>query len=203
MQIRCNGARPRSPAIIRKTPKFREILSFLSKNYMCPPPLCKAQLRKLLHAVICLEYLVIWASNTVNSSMSSLWKDLSVLVDRQDDRRLEVIANGLPLWGGVQLAVDTTLVSPLDSLGRPRSHARRFRGAALRYARLAKERTYPELLRAPRCRLVVVQGSPQESKAGKASLDARAASRLAAASCTRGGGCAKAHRRDDLRAGGR
>ena len=36
------------------------------------------------------------------------------------------------------------------------SHARRFRGAALRYARLAKERTYPELLRAPRCRLVVL-----------------------------------------------
>ncbi len=85
-----------------------------------------------------------------------LLRDLNVVVDRQDDRRLEVIANGLPLWGGVQLAVDTTLVSPLDSLGRPRSHARSFRGAALHTARLAKERTYPELLRAPRCRLVVL-----------------------------------------------
>ena len=29
--------------------------------------------------------------------------------------RIEVIANGLPLWGRAQLAVDTTLVSPLDS----------------------------------------------------------------------------------------
>ena len=48
-----------------------------------------------------------------------------------------------------------------------------------------------------------VRGSPQKSKAGKASLDARAAGRLAAASCARGGGWAKAHRRDDLRAGGR
>ena len=39
----------------------------------------------------------------------------------QDERRLEVIANGLPLRGGVQLAVDTSLVSALDSLGRPRT----------------------------------------------------------------------------------
>ena len=47
------------------------------------------------------------------------------------------------------------------------------------------------------------QGSPQKSKAGKASLDARAANRLAAASCARGGGWAEAHRRGDLRAGAR
>ena len=46
------------------------------------------------------------------------------------------------------------------------------------------------------------QGSPQRSKAGKASLDARAAGKLAAASCARGGGWAKAHQRDDLRARG-
>ena len=54
-----------------------------------------------------------------------LLRDLNVVVDRQDDRCLEVIANGLQLWGGVQLAVDTTLVSPLDSLGfwRVAAHA--------------------------------------------------------------------------------
>ena len=40
-------------------------------------------------------------------------KDLNVDPARQDDRRIEVIASGLPLWGGGQLAVDTTLVSPL------------------------------------------------------------------------------------------
>ena len=49
--------------------------------------------------------------------------DLNLAVDRLDDRRLEVVANGLPLWGGAQLAVDTTLVSPLDSAGRPRPGA--------------------------------------------------------------------------------
>ena len=32
-------------------------------------------------------------------------------IHRQDDRRIEVIANGLPIWGGAQLAVDTTIVS--------------------------------------------------------------------------------------------
>ena len=41
-------------------------------------------------------------------------------LDRQDDRRIEVIANGLPLRGGNQLAVDTTLVSPLTREGVPR-----------------------------------------------------------------------------------
>ena len=76
--------------------------------------------------------------------------------DNQDDHRIEVIANGLPLWGGAQLAVDTTLVSALDSSGQPRRQQRSTTGAALRIARRAKERTYPELLRAERCRLVVL-----------------------------------------------
>ena len=75
---------------------------------------------------------------------------------RQDDRRIEVIANGLPFWGGVQVAVDTTLVSPLAAAGEPRRESRRTAGAALRYARRAKERTYPELCNSGRCRLVVL-----------------------------------------------
>ena len=45
----------------------------------------------------------------------------------------------------------------------------------------------------------VAQGSPQKSKAGNASWDA---GRLAAARCVRGCGWGKAHRKDDLRAGG-
>ena len=32
-------------------------------------------------------------------------RDLNVDVARQDERRIEVIANGLALWGGSQLAV--------------------------------------------------------------------------------------------------
>ena len=81
-------------------------------------------------------------------------RDLNLVVHNQDD--IEVIANGLPLWGGAQLAVDTTLVSALDSAGQPRRQQRSTSGAALRIAGRAKERTYPELLRAERCRLVVL-----------------------------------------------
>ena len=67
--------------------------------------------------------------------------------ERLDDRRIEVIANGLPLWGGEQLAVDTTLVPPLDASGAARRHQRQYQGAALGLARRAKERTSPEVLR--------------------------------------------------------
>ena len=35
--------------------------------------------------------------------------------DIADNRRLEVVADGLPLFGGAQLAIDTTLVSALRS----------------------------------------------------------------------------------------
>ena len=83
-------------------------------------------------------------------------RDLNVDVARQDERRIEVIANGLALWGGAQLAVDTTLVSPLTSAGAPRRSAGRTAGAALALARKAKERTYPELRQSARCKLVVL-----------------------------------------------
>ena len=36
-----------------------------------------------------------------------------------DNQRLEVVADGLPLFGGVQLAVDTTLVSAVRGDGEP------------------------------------------------------------------------------------
>ena len=72
-------------------------------------------------------------------------RDLNVDVARQDERRIEVIANGLALWGGSQLAVDTTLVSPLTSSGAPRRAAGRTAGAALAFARKAKERTIAHL----------------------------------------------------------
>lgn len=83
--------------------------------------------------------------------------DLNVQhLSRHDDRRIEVIANGLDLWGGVQLAIDTTLVSPLTRDGQPRRRAGAFAGAALHAARRSKERTYPELVTSRRCKLVVL-----------------------------------------------
>ena len=66
-----------------------------------------------------------------------------------DTRRLEVVADGLPLFGGTQLAIDTTMVSTL--------HHRD--GVALFAARRKKERTYPELIGPhARARLVVSAG---------------------------------------------
>ena len=53
------------------------------------------------------------------------WQPISwceTWIDVHDGRRLEVVADGLPLFGGVQLAVDTTLVSPLHCDGTARRH---------------------------------------------------------------------------------
>ena len=52
--------------------------------------------------------------------------------------------------------MDTTLGSPLTRSGQPRSRGGTSAGAALQDARRTKERTYPELLRNRRCRLVVL-----------------------------------------------
>ena len=60
-----------------------------------------------------------------------LLRDVNVQVQRPDERRIEVIAKSLPLWGAARCGY-------------------------LRVARQAKERTYPEFLQAPRCRLVVL-----------------------------------------------
>ncbi|OLP76330.1 132 kDa protein [Symbiodinium microadriaticum] len=70
--------------------------------------------------------------------------------------RIEVVCNGLPLWHGAQLAVDATLVSPLMGDGSPQPAADAQPGVSLARAAQRKRRhTYPELLRARRCRLVV------------------------------------------------
>ena len=70
--------------------------------------------------------------------------DLAVF-NNLDGRRLEVVADGLTLWQGAQLAIDTTLVSPLRRDGSARPRAADHDGAALEEARRRKERTYPEL----------------------------------------------------------
>ena len=48
--------------------------------------------------------------------------------NRLDGRRLEVVVDGLPLWNGAQLAIDTTMVSPSEtgrhSAGRHRNDKR-------------------------------------------------------------------------------
>ena len=49
-----------------------------------------------------------------------LARDLDLgVVDRLDARRLEIVADGLPLFGGAQLATDTTLASAIRQDGTP------------------------------------------------------------------------------------
>ena len=76
-----------------------------------------------------------------------------------DSRRLEIVADGLPLFGGAQLAIDTTLVSVLHCDGSARARVAHVDSAAVAVARRRKERTYPELVgQRARTRLVVLAG---------------------------------------------
>ena len=71
---------------------------------------------------------------------------------------MEVVVNGLPLFGGSQIAEDTTLVSALHCDGTPLRRAAAEDGVALTAAALRKSRTYPELV-GPRARArLVVMG---------------------------------------------
>ena len=83
--------------------------------------------------------------------------DMNLDVPVADERRIEVVANGLPLWHGSQLALDATIVSPLTRRGEAHPHADVQPGCAVAAAARRKRcQTYPELGRARRCRLVVV-----------------------------------------------
>ena len=94
---------------------------------------------------------------------------------------LDFAATSLPVWGGAQLAIDTTLVAPLTSNGQPRRRRGAFQGAALHDARLRKSRAYPELLRFNRCHLVVLA----LEVGGRWSIEAAEFVRLLAAAKTR------------------
>ena len=63
-----------------------------------------------------------------------------------DGRRVEVVADGLALWHGAQLAIDTTLVSPLRRDGSARFRAADHDGAVLMEARRRKEEPIPNCL---------------------------------------------------------
>ena len=75
-----------------------------------------------------------------------------------DGRRLEVVVDGLPLFGGCQLAVDATIVSALHCDGSPHQGAENIDGVVLERARRRKERTYPELVGPRRRARLVVLG---------------------------------------------
>ena len=82
-------------------------------------------------------------------------RELNLDVPAADGRRTEVVANGLPLWQGAQIAIDATVVSPVRRDGSARPEADSEPGLALARALNRKHRTYPKLQRARRCKLVV------------------------------------------------
>ena len=88
-----------------------------------------------------------------------LLRDLDLeIADRTDARRLEVAVDGLPLFGGAQLAIDATIVSPLRGDGSARRGAAGEDGVALTAARRRKERRYPELVGPRRRARLLVAG---------------------------------------------
>ena len=82
-------------------------------------------------AQVCREAGAIVRTNTLVRDMD--FEGVNVL----EGRRFEVVADGLTLWPGAQLAIDTTLVSPLHRDGTARRTDRN--GAALKQARRFKE----------------------------------------------------------------
>ena len=82
--------------------------------------------------------------------------DMNVAVRANDERAVEVLTSGLPLFHGAQLAVDITLRCALTASGTPRPGAAAVDGIVCAGARADKELKYSELLSGDRCRLVVV-----------------------------------------------
>ena len=72
---------------------------------------------------------------------NQLLRDLHIVAQADDQRRIEVIANGLPFWEGKQVAIATTVVSALTGRGVARG---RRQGQAIHEAEQDKRRRYPE-----------------------------------------------------------
>ena len=83
-------------------------------------------------------------------------RDMNVTVPVDDDRAIEVLASGLPMRHGAQLAIDITLRSATSANGLPRRNAAHRDGAVLTQARADKEAKYAELEAGNRCFLVVI-----------------------------------------------
>ena len=75
-------------------------------------------------------------------------------MDANDEQAIEVLASGLPLDRGAQLAVDITLRCVTTAAGMATAGSAFTDGVVLHRARTDKERKYAELLHSERCRLV-------------------------------------------------
>ena len=81
-------------------------------------------------------------------------RDTRVLAPPHDSRCIEILAMGLPLFGGIPLAVDATMASALHVEGTPWAGTADTDGVALERAEQAGG--YPELVHSSVVRLVIV-----------------------------------------------
>ena len=82
--------------------------------------------------------------------------DLALQGSAEDGRRVDVVAYNLPVFGGVPICADATIVSVLHRDGSAWRGAAESDGVRLRAARKRKEVVYPELVDGDRGRLVVL-----------------------------------------------
>ena len=75
-------------------------------------------------------------------------RDMRVGVASNDERSIEVVCYGLPLYHGIPLALDVTQVSPLHADGTPHSMAHVSAGVRMQVRIADKEERYPELVQA-------------------------------------------------------
>ena len=77
-------------------------------------------------------------------------------VDRNDQRRLDGVGWGLPLFDGVKVVMDATIRAPLTSNGLPALNADRVDGSTFVRARYDKKSAYPELHNTHSCRFLTL-----------------------------------------------
>ena len=70
--------------------------------------------------------------------------DMRASKHKLDQRRVDLVAYGLPIFNGLPIACDATLVSPLTGAGEPVPNACKEYGAAMQVARERKQKQYPE-----------------------------------------------------------
>jgi len=87
---------------------------------------------------------------------NALVRELNVPhVRPEDGRRIEVIAEGTPLYGGPQVAIDATLVCPLSRSGEPKFNSHAVDGAALKERTKDKEtKDCADVVASHRCRFL-------------------------------------------------
>ena len=169
LSLRCPPAEPPQPFRIWLCRRFRLPLPLTSRNCRCRHRLDKFG----HHRAACSKVGVLGKGFPLECAAAQMCREAGGRVSTNvfvrdldlaafnalDNRRVEVIVDGLPLWHGAQLAIDTTFVSPLRGDCSPRqsegcvvvSHAMRLKLSRSLSWRLARCRALRLCLRHMRC----------------------------------------------------